>query len=63
MVRFSKERDAELAISKLFGIINNDCFHNGFDLSKCLFHFHLSFLAELKDGSRFDGRSIEVGFF
>lgn len=60
VVRFSKERDAELAIS--------ECTHRSQIESKpkqrILIRFvFISFLAELKDGSRFDGRKVEVSFF
>lgn len=55
VVRFAKERDAELAISMS---------HCSFIITECSFHSNFFLLfSELKDGSRFDGRKVEVSFF
>lgn len=62
VVRFAKERDAELAISKCFFLFFRDDFLLKF-INFFVF-FSIQFLfTELKDGSRFDGRKVDVSFF
>jgi hypothetical protein len=51
VVRFAKERDAEVAISKLIRA----------RLYLILLMFYV--FAELMDGSRFDGRQVDCSFF
>lgn len=61
VVRFSKERDAELAISEYtrFVFVSNSSYCNCVVLSVFLFLPN----AEMMDGSRFEGRQISVSFY
>ena len=52
VVRFSKDREAEVAISEFFeSILNKNTLRPNFLIS------------ELMDGSRIDGRVVEIDFF
>lgn len=52
VVRFSKEREAEVAISKFSRQVEYEL--------KLIKFFHI---LELMDGSRFDGRMVDIDYF
>lgn len=55
VVRFSSNRDAEVAISKMFAHFMQ---YEHFSNVNSLFHF-----TELMNGSRFDGRLVDIDYF